>query len=162
MPADVGDDELGQVARALDDAASELSVRLGELARDRARMQAILSGMVEGVLVVDAQGRLELVNDAARRMLMLAEHTDRRHYLEAVRHPGIAAQVGAALRNEQPPGLEVALAAGTRTLVARSAPVRAASGHGAVLVLHDITDLGGPTRSGAISWPTCRTSSGRP
>jgi two-component system phosphate regulon sensor histidine kinase PhoR len=141
MPADIGDDELGQVARALDSTATELSSRLDELARDRARMQAILSGMVEGVLVVDAQGRLELVNDAARRMLMLADQPGRRHYLEAVRHPGIAAQVGAALQGQEPAGLEVALPADTRTFVARSAPVRASSGNGAVLVLHDISDL---------------------
>jgi two-component system phosphate regulon sensor histidine kinase PhoR len=141
MPADIGDDELGQVARVLDSTVSELSARLDELGRDRARMQAILSGMVEGVLVVDAQGHLELANDAARRMLMLSEQAGRRHYLEAVRHPGIAAQVGTALRGQEPPGLEVALAADTRTFVARSAPVRASSGNGAVLVLHDITDL---------------------
>ncbi len=140
-PADVGDDELGMVARALDGTVSELSRRLDELGRDRARMQAILSGMVEGVLVVDDHGRLELVNDAARRMLMLTESGDRRHYLEAVRHPGIAAQVGAALQGQAPAGLEVALAADTRTFVARAAPVRSSSGHGAVLVLHDITDL---------------------
>jgi two-component system phosphate regulon sensor histidine kinase PhoR len=129
------------VARALDGTVTELSVRLVELERDRARMQAILSGMVEGVLVVDAHGHLELVNEAARRMLMLSDPGGRRHYLEAVRHPGIAGQVGTALKGEEPPGLEVALAADTRTFVARTAPVRASTGNGAVLVLHDITDL---------------------
>ncbi|HET9467818.1 MAG TPA: hypothetical protein VFO48_05380, partial [Vicinamibacterales bacterium] len=46
--------------------ASQLARRLTELETDRARMAAILSGMVEGVLVVDRDGRLRLANDAAR------------------------------------------------------------------------------------------------
>ena len=63
---DYGDDDLGRVARAMDAAVQELGRRVNELARDRARMEAILSSMVEGVLVVDGQGRLQLVNEAAR------------------------------------------------------------------------------------------------
>ena len=34
-------------------------------------MEAILAGMIEGVIVVDPQGRLQLANEAARRMLKL-------------------------------------------------------------------------------------------
>ena len=66
-----GDDELGTVARALDDSVQEVGRRLAEQARDRARMEAMLAGMVEGVIVVDSQGRLQLVNDAAQQMLRL-------------------------------------------------------------------------------------------
>src|SRR5262245_2061159 len=63
---DYGDDEIGQVARAMDAAVQGLGGRLDELARDRTRMVAIVSSMVEGVLVVDEYGRLQHVNDAAR------------------------------------------------------------------------------------------------
>src|SRR4051794_12756707 len=94
-----GDDELGTVARALDDSVHEVGRRLGEQARDRARMEAILAGMVEGVIVVDPQGRLQLLNDAARQMLKLAE-TDvgiGRPYVETVRLPAIAELVAAVL-----------------------------------------------------------------
>src|SRR5918995_7100164 len=45
------------------------SRRLHELETDRARMEAILSGMVEGVLVVDGEGGLRFVNDSASRMI---------------------------------------------------------------------------------------------
>ena len=51
--------------------ASSVMARLHDLEAERVRMAAMLSGMVEGVLVVDAQGRLQLVNDAARNMLNL-------------------------------------------------------------------------------------------
>jgi two-component system phosphate regulon sensor histidine kinase PhoR len=140
-PPDYGDDELGEVARAMDQAIQELGRRVDELSRDRTRMVAILASMVEGVLVVDDQGRLQHVNDAARRMLSLQHDAINHSYLEAIRHPGIVDQLSRVLEGEQPAGLELSVTRDvTRTLVARVAPVIAA-GRGAVLVLHDITDL---------------------
>jgi two-component system phosphate regulon sensor histidine kinase PhoR len=138
---DYGDDELGEVARAMDAAVQVLGRRVDDLSRDRTRMVAILSSMVEGVLVVDDQGRLQHVNDAARRMLNIHHDAVNHSYLEAIRHPGIVDQLTRVLGGENPAGLELSITRDvTRTLVARVAPVIAA-GRGAVLVLHDITDL---------------------
>ncbi len=135
-------DELGTVARVLDDTVLELAGRAAELAQDRARTDAILSGMVEGVMAVNSQGRVQIVNDAAREMLGLDVAGVGGHYLEAVRHPGVAALLTSALHGEHPPHLELSPArAQGRRLVARAAPISAASVSGAVLVLHDITDL---------------------
>ena len=55
-PYNYGSDELGAVARVLDSSVPELGRRLGELSRGRARMEAILGGMVEGVLVLGRPG----------------------------------------------------------------------------------------------------------
>jgi two-component system phosphate regulon sensor histidine kinase PhoR len=139
---DYGTDEVGAVAHVLDAAVRQLADRLQELSRDRARMEAILTGMVEGVLVVDRQGRLQLVNHAAQQMLRVEAAATGRPYLEVIRHPDIAAQLGAALRGEQPEVSELSLARDPgRTFVARAAAVSATGGGGAILVLHDITDL---------------------
>ena len=139
---DYGNDEIGTVARVLDDSVREIGKRAADLASDRARMHAILGGMVEGVIVVNEQGRIQLVNDAARKMLGVRDSTEGKHYLEIVRHPDIAAQLGAALQGNGTEGLELTLArAPDLTIVARSAPVRSPAGRGAVLVMHDITDL---------------------
>jgi two-component system phosphate regulon sensor histidine kinase PhoR len=125
----------------MDGAVQVLGRRVDELSRDRTRMVAILSSMVEGVLVVDEQGRLQHVNDAARRMLRLDHDALNHSYVDAIRHPGIADQISRVLSGEQPEGLELSVTRDiNRTLVARVAPVVAA-GRGAVLVLHDITDL---------------------
>jgi two-component system phosphate regulon sensor histidine kinase PhoR len=119
--------------------------RLNELETDRGRMAAILSGMVEGVLVVDGDGRLRLANDAARRMLNLENDLLGRHYVEAVRQPGVVGQLGGALKGERRPPIEVPLdtvspVGGPRIFRAQATPA-SADGGGAVLVLHDISDL---------------------
>ena len=137
---DYGDDDLGQVARAMDHAIHETGRRVEALERDRARMEAIVASMIEGVLVVNEQGRLQLINTAARLMLGL-DGAIGHAYVEAIRHPVIVERIGRALAGEQSDGLELTVTRdATRTLVARVAPVTA-FGRGAVLVLHDITEL---------------------
>ncbi len=140
---DSGRDEIGLVATALDDTAQELGARIRDMARDRAHTDAILTGMVEGVVLVDAAGGLVLTNPTVRRMLRLSTATGNRHYLEVVRQPDISAQLSRALAGETPPPAEVQLdAEGHRQIWrAQAVPVARERGGGAVLVLHDITDL---------------------
>ncbi len=140
---DYGADEIGTVARVLDASVREIASRSTQLDADRARMEAILGGMIEGVLVVDDHGRLQLVNAAARRMLKMQDPPEGRHYLEIVRHPDIAAQITTALQGTASDRLELTLLPREpdTVFVARTAPIRAAIARGAVLVLHDITDL---------------------
>ncbi len=136
-----GDDELGEVARALDGAIQELGRRVTELAHDRRHLRAILAGMVEGVIVIDARGRLLMANGAARAMLKLDDSATGRRYQEWMRQPELFAELAMALRGEAPVGVEFVLARDpSRTCVARAAPAGAPEG-GAVLVLHDISDL---------------------
>ena len=137
-----GDDELGAVARALDDSVQEVGRRLGEQARDRARMEAILAGMVEGVIVVDPQARLQLVNDAARQMLKLTDVAIGRPYIETIRLPAIAELVAGVLAGGTPDALQLSPPRDpSRTIMASAAPAAGAVAHGVILVLHDITEL---------------------
>ena len=139
---DFGDDELGTVARSLDESIHQLGGRLAELARDRGRMAAILGGMIEGVIVVDPQGRLQLVNHAAEEMLKLAEPPIGRHYVETIRLPGMIDLVTDALRGDAPRSIEIAPPRDpSRTVIARAAPAPAGAAHGVVIVLHDVTEL---------------------
>jgi two-component system phosphate regulon sensor histidine kinase PhoR len=98
--------------------------------------------MVEGVLVVDSAGRLQLANRAAQSMLRMDTSSLGRPYVEVIRHPDISAQLGTALRGNEADNRELALLRDPgRTFFARAAPVARSGGGGAVLVLHDITDL---------------------
>jgi signal transduction histidine kinase len=68
-PDAYGEDEIGRTVRVMDEAIQEQRRRRTDLARQQARMDAILAEMAEGVLVVDRHGRVQLVNEAARRLL---------------------------------------------------------------------------------------------
>jgi two-component system phosphate regulon sensor histidine kinase PhoR len=112
------------------------------MSTERAHLDAILSGMVEGILLVNSQGRLLLANPALREMLDLTTGAEGRHFLEVVRHPEITAQLAGALKGGSLPTGEIhAGRDGRRTLAAHAVPVSEERGGGAVLVLHDVTDL---------------------
>jgi len=139
---DYEQDEIGGVARMLDSLTHDLAARLTGLAADRARMAAILSGMVEGVIVVNEHGRLQLANDAARRLLGIEDSAEGQHYPDIVRQPAVAGQIAAALAGRPTASVELTgLGGGDLTLIARTAPVDVSPGRGAVVVMHDITDL---------------------
>ncbi len=134
-------DELGTVARALDDAVGQLRHRMGELDEDRARLEAILSGMLEGVIVIDGRGRIRMVNRAAQAMLNLGAEAVGQPYVESIRHAAIVAALRAALSGRHPDPFEFQPPGSSRSIVARAAAVVSASATGAVMVLHDVTDL---------------------
>ena len=139
---DYEQDEIGGVARMLDSLTHDLTARLAGLEADRARMAAILSGMVEGVIVVNEHGRLQLANDAARRLFGIEDSAEGRHYPDIVRQPAVAEQIAAALAGRPTASIELSgLGGGDLTLIARTAPVDASPGRGAVVVMHDISDL---------------------
>jgi two-component system phosphate regulon sensor histidine kinase PhoR len=139
---DHGRDEIGTVANVLDDTARELGSRLADMARQRAHTDAILTGMAEGVLLVNGAGRLVLTNPAGRQMLRLPEDTGDTHYVELVRNPDVCRRVAAALTGERPAPVELQLDPGTRRIfIAHVVPVAGVGGGGAVLVLRDITEL---------------------
>jgi two-component system phosphate regulon sensor histidine kinase PhoR len=135
-------DDLADVLRPLDGAFQALSGRLSALTRDRARMEAILSGMAEGVLVMDDQGIVQLANEAARRALRVPDDPTGRRYVELVRHPDIEAQISRALRGEPTDAQELTIAQDpAQTIMAQATRVSGEGSHGVVLVLHDITPL---------------------
>jgi two-component system phosphate regulon sensor histidine kinase PhoR len=137
-----GNDELGTVARALDDSVQEVGRQLTEQARDHARMEAILAGMIEGVVVIDPQGRLQLVNDAARQMLKLGEVALGRNYVETIRLPAIAELVASVLFGNQRNSLQFSPPRDpSRTIMATAAAAAGGAEHGVILVLHDISEL---------------------
>lgn len=139
---DRGSDELGTVARVLDQTAQELGRRMAALAQDRARMEAILSGMLEGVLVVSAEGHVVMMNDAARRLLRAGTAGPGQDLLDVWRHPEAGAMLAAALGGHAPEPTEFSPPGDPgRTIVARASPVGSGADRGVVFVLHDISDL---------------------
>ena len=136
-----GDDEIGIVARALDASVQELGRRLAELSRNRRLTDAILASMTEGVLVVDARGRVKMANDAVRRLLQIEDTPVDRHYVELIRHPEVAKQIGRALEAGGSSQTEITLSTEpVRVCLASAAPYIEQDEPGVVIVLHDVSD----------------------
>ncbi len=64
-------DEVGDLARAFNRMASSLDSSISLVASERDRMQAVLSHISDGILLVDSQERITLVNSACERILKL-------------------------------------------------------------------------------------------
>jgi two-component system phosphate regulon sensor histidine kinase PhoR len=134
------DDELGELAKILNSSADQLRERLGEIARDRGRTDAILSAMDDGVLAVDHQGSVILANPSLVRGLELQEALGR-HYLEVIRQREVGALIEQVLRTGERREIEVELLHLGRAYAITAAPFPGAEGtpHGAVLTFHDAT-----------------------
>lgn len=66
IPVDSGD-ELGLLAQSINTMAAQLDERVRTITEQRSELEAILSGMVEAILVVDNTGRIIEYNQAAER-----------------------------------------------------------------------------------------------
>ena len=124
-PPAEGADELGVLSRALVGLAGEVQAQVGALTRERDRSLAVIGAMVEGVIVVDADGAVTLTNPAADALI------DPAALPTALRAPLERARAGAAVEDE------IAIAGRTVRINVRPLP----AGRGAVCVLHDVSRL---------------------
>ncbi|HUS65840.1 MAG TPA: ATP-binding protein, partial [Kofleriaceae bacterium] len=131
-----------QSARAADDGGArparepDLAIEraVSELAVERARFAAVLEGMEEGVIALDQDGAITLMNPAARALLGAGTATVGRTLLEVVRVPALVELVARGAAE----ATELELPATRRRVSARLAPQ---AGGRAVVVLHDVTAL---------------------
>ncbi len=134
-------DEVGELARMLNRSADALQERLTELARERSRMEAIVASLEEGLLAVDAGGRVLLANDSLRRRLGLGDPVGH-HYLEVVRHPETSRLIEEVLVTGKRQEAEVTFHHLGRVFALTGAPFPGAedSPQGTVLTFHDVTE----------------------
>ncbi|MCU0241338.1 MAG: ATP-binding protein [Vicinamibacteria bacterium] len=134
-------DELGELVDILNVAADQLQQRLNELSRDRARTEAILAAMDEGVLAVDHRGMVVLANEVLHRHFELIDPIGR-HYLELIRYREASQAIEGVLADGQRrvSEIEVPHRQLCFALTAVSFPGQAGQPHGAVLTFHDVTE----------------------
>jgi len=168
LPAESSGDPLAGLAAAMNESAARLERTIGSLSGERNRSSAILRSMVEGVAAIDAHERLVFSNRAFSEILNLdPANIEGRHLIEVVRNSELLGLIRRALRGEE--GLQSDIAMGIvqqQSFAVTATPVRAlesappavpgilpesGSGEsakprrenpsGAVVVLHDVTEL---------------------
>lgn len=80
------EEDVGQLGAAFDQLAGSFSRTVGELRDERDLVSRILDGMQEGVLLLDKEGKVALMNPALREMLLLSADVIGQPLLEVVRH----------------------------------------------------------------------------
>ena len=138
-----GGDELDDLARALNHTAAQLDGTIRVLTDERNRSAAILRSMIEGVAVISAQERVLFSNRAFSQILGLESIVvEGRPLVEVVRQSDLLAVIKRALANHEEISSEIVV--GTvrpRSFAVTASPVRAEGPTGAVLVLHEISEL---------------------
>ena len=138
-------DELASLAEALNYMADQLQNQIQSLSRQGKEQKAILSSMTEGVLALDAEGRLLTINSAGARMLRLVPATAHNQPIqEVIQDSGLKWFINRTLSNPEPIEGEVEIKDnGRRIFKAHGTSLRDHQGIslGTLVVLHDITQL---------------------
>ncbi|HXV93839.1 MAG TPA: ATP-binding protein [Pseudonocardia sp.] len=138
------EDELGALGRALNVMVSRLSEQIRNLEAERAKATAILDGMVEGVVAVDGQECILLMNERARATFGVGPgRGEGKPFLEVIRNADLheifrsGRTAGGVFRRELRLVHPV-----DRTLRVTAVPLRLAGVEpGLVLVIDDVTEL---------------------
>jgi two-component system, OmpR family, phosphate regulon sensor histidine kinase PhoR len=143
IEADRSGDAMEALAVSLNETAARLDRTIRTLTEERNLSSAILGSMVEGVAVVNASVRLLFANPGFAEILGLdVPPQSGSALLEVVRQTELIEAVRQVLKGE--PRVEAEIVTGTlrqRFFAVTVASVRAAETSGAVIVLHDITEL---------------------
>jgi two-component system phosphate regulon sensor histidine kinase PhoR len=138
-------DEVGELASALDELADGLATSMESLRSERDRLGTILDSMVEGVVVTSSDGTIVVTNRALREMfLRTQDQLIGRAPIAALRVVELHEAIEEAARSAKRTSVEFAVeSVRPRTLAASVAPLRGPQGEsaGCVAVLSDVTEL---------------------
>jgi two-component system phosphate regulon sensor histidine kinase PhoR len=136
-------DEVADLGRSFNAMSARLAGRLAALEEERQQLRTILGGMVEGVVALDAGQRIVFANGRALQLLDLPSPPPvGRRLWEVVRRRALLEVVQRALDSPEPQREEFHWAGpGPRHLTIHAARLPGPPPRGAVLVLHDTSDL---------------------
>jgi two-component system phosphate regulon sensor histidine kinase PhoR len=138
-------DELADLAAALNAMAADLRDTVRRLEAEGRRSRTIMESMGEGLLVLDSQGKISLLNPTAEKLLGLAAGTALGQTpLEAIRSHELDDLVRAAADADAGTSAEITLVyPRRRTLAGTAVAMRDAQGanQGTVVALRDVTHV---------------------
>src|SRR5262249_42215423 len=139
----VGGDEIAILGRAFNSMSEHVQEQFTQLAEDRQQLRMILSGMVEGVVALDAEQRVLFANERAAELLSFPPRpVVGRPLWEVVRRSGLQEVVQRALAGPEPSRQELSWnGSASQRVTVHAARLEGQPPRGAVLVLHDTTEL---------------------
>ncbi len=144
LRADRKDDELSDLAKTLNETAAHQNSLIRTLTDERNRSAAILRSMAEGVAVIGSNQRLIFCNESFSRVLSISDPApEGRPIVAVIRQSDLLESLQKALAGDERVRTELVIGTlRTRSFSVTAAPVRSeGSIRGAVMVLHDITEI---------------------
>lgn len=136
-------DELGELVAAFNQMQAQVADRVADLTNSNERLGTVLGSMDEGIIAVDSEERIQLANSASRKLLAVVTGDPiGRHLLEASRSRPLHDTVRECLAMGRSTQAEFeASGKHRRTLTVRATCLPGDPCPGAVVWLHDSTDL---------------------
>ena len=135
-------DEIGQLSYTLNQMAEQLQSQINALLTEQAKLGAVLSQMTDGVIIVNAEGQVTLINPAAERLFHLNEHTSLDHsVVEVIRHHQLVEMWHACVESKEPQTTTMELSAERLFIQAIAVPLDATLPGATLLVFQDLTRL---------------------
>jgi two-component system phosphate regulon sensor histidine kinase PhoR len=113
-------------------------------AQFQVRLQALFNGMIEGVLLLDENGRVQMINESLRKFFGITADVRGQTIMEAFRWHELAALAARLKQQRNIPGAELEIhRVERRSLQVNASIVRAhaGAGPGQLFVFHDVTRL---------------------
>jgi len=138
--------EISDLAEAMKYMAERLDERIKTIVEQRNELEILLSGMIEGVLAVDTDERVIMLNQAAGRLFGVnPAEAQGRNILEVVRNTDLENFIRSALSSREPVEREISIIVQgeERLLQAHGTLLREEQGlrTATLIVFHDITRL---------------------
>jgi two-component system phosphate regulon sensor histidine kinase PhoR len=137
-------DEIGALARSINDMARRLRSTIADITEERNRMRAVLNSMADGVIALDQNGRVMLINPVVEAAFGITQQSSYgKNILEVVRNYDLDQLLDQALRNNKAVTRELKmLIPEDRIYRFHVTPLqsRGQEGGGVVVLIRDITE----------------------
>ena len=137
-------DEIGDLAVAMDYMADEIRGKVNSLSSEKAKLEAVVSGMFEGVILTNEKGEIVLANPSIYKLFMVHSSPEGKIPIEMVRSAIIQDMVDRVLKEKQRLTTKelVINVPEEKVIQINGVPViEKGKLEGAILVFHDITEL---------------------
>jgi len=142
VPVEKGS-EVGKLARVLNEMALRTEEQLGRISAEKNRLDTILRGMGEGIMVADPQGVITLVNPAFRGLFAIQDEVEGKQLIDISRHPALHHSFRDVIATRQERVEELQLhSPKEKTVLTHWVPLLENGVlQGVVAVFHDISDI---------------------
>ena len=135
-------DEIGRLGRAFNEMSSTIKNNMGAISREKGRLTAIMSGLTDGVVMTDAEGKIVLANPAGEKLFNFQEKDAiNRRLIEVVRDHEADEVLKLCLKTGQTQSVQFETTFSKRFLRAIAAPITEGGLSGALLLFQDLTEM---------------------